>query len=172
MRTRLDLFGSIVFDFTRFIYFLQAAKVFAEIADNNRKWMPIYAFPFQVGFTSALVGGWVSIPLVFHEGTMKWFNTNFVTAELPPAEDLETWLEVGSVSWGWMEPVLGQISFFLLCMQFARAQLQNLGIRPYYNWQKKKRAQRLIDTYPQYNPAFLQLYSECDMLKGPHKFHK
>ena len=54
--------------------------------------MPVYAFPFQVGFTSALVGGWVSIPLVFDEQTMKWFNTNFVTADLPPPEDLETWL--------------------------------------------------------------------------------
>ena len=76
----------------------------------------------------------VSFPLVFHEATMTWFNHHFVTAELPPPEDMETWLEVGSASWGWMEPVLGQISFFLLCMQFARAQIQNLGIRPYYNW--------------------------------------
>jgi hypothetical protein len=35
-------------------------------------------------------------------------------------KDLETWLEVGSWSWNWMEPPLGQISFFLLCLQYSR----------------------------------------------------
>jgi hypothetical protein len=134
--------------------------------------MSIYAFPFKVGFTSALIAGWVSFPLVFHEQTMTWFNHHFVTAELPPPEDMETWLEIGSASWGWMEPVLGQISFFLLCMQFARAQIQNLGIRPYFNWQKKKRADALVKRYPMYNPLFLKMYSECDRLSGPHTFDK
>jgi hypothetical protein len=103
---------------------------------------------------------------------MTWFNHHFVTAELPPPEDMETWLEIGSASWGWMEPVLGQISFFLLCMQFARAQIQNLGIRPYFNWQKKRRADALVARYPMYNPHFLKMYSECDRLSGPHTLDK
>ena len=147
-------------------------KVFDEIAASNREGMGLYAFPFKAGFSSAIVAGWVSIPLVFHKETMTWFNHVFVTAELPPPEDLETWLEVGSASWGWMEPVLGQISFFLLCMQFARAQIQNLGIRPYYNWQKSRRADALVARYPQYDKEFLRAYSKCDKLAGPHKFEK
>lgn len=40
-------------------------------------------------------------------------------------------LEVGSWSWNWMEPPLGTISFFLLCMQFAREQRVNIGIKPF-----------------------------------------
>ena len=148
----------------------KAKKVFDEIAASNREGMPLYAFPFQAGFAAAFLGGWVSIPLVFDETTMIWFNQHFVTAELPPAEDMETWLEVGAASWGWMEPVLGQISFFLLCMQFARAQLQNLGIRPYFNWQREKRADRLVQKYPRYDPEFLRAYSKCDRLASPHHF--
>mmetsp|Transcript_3789 Transcript_3789/g.8346 ORF Transcript_3789/g.8346 Transcript_3789/m.8346 type:complete len:314 (+) Transcript_3789:138-1079(+) len=148
----------------------EAMEVFKRIAATNREGMHLYAFPFQAGFTVAFVGGFVSIPLVFHEDTMSWFNTHFVTAELPPPEDLETWLEVGSASWGWMEPVLGQVSFFLLCMQFARAQLHNLGIRPYFNWQRERRADRLAAMYPRYDPEFLRMYSKCDHLSSPHKF--
>ena len=36
-------------------------------------------------------------------------------------EDLETILEVGSWTWGWMEPPLGQLSFFLLTLQVRTA---------------------------------------------------
>lgn len=42
-----------------------------------------------------------------------------------------------------MEPPLGQISFFLLCMQYARSQLENLGAKPYTAAYKAKRARRL-----------------------------
>lgn len=42
-----------------------------------------------------------------------------------------------------MEPPLGQISFFLLCMQYARAQLENLGAKPYTAAYKARRAARL-----------------------------
>ena len=34
--------------------------------------------------------------------------------------DYDTLLEVGAWSWNWMEPPLGTISFFLLCMQYVR----------------------------------------------------
>jgi hypothetical protein len=55
----------------------------------------------------------------------------FLSVDVPEAKDLETPLEVGTFAWNWMEPPLGQASFFLLCMQYARAQMQNLGIKPY-----------------------------------------
>jgi hypothetical protein len=158
-------------ELNQFIYKCQKAyEVFNKIAASNREGMQMYALPFQIGCAVAVTGGWISFPLVFNESAVTWFNSTFVTAELPPPEDMETWLEVGSASWGWMEPVLGQVSFFLLCMQFARAQLQNLGIRPYFNMQKKMRADRLVALFPQYDEDFLRQYSECDQLASPHKF--
>jgi hypothetical protein len=59
------------------------------------------------------------------------FVVLFLSVDVPEAKDLETPLEVGTFAWNWMEPPLGQASFFLLCMQYARAQMQNLGIKPY-----------------------------------------
>lgn len=147
----------------------EAMKVFDDIAKTNREGMFTAALPFYVGLGAAVAAGYISIPLVFDLSTVKWFNQIFVTAELPPQEDLETVLEVGSASWGWMEPVLGQISFFLLCMQFSRAQMQNLGIRPYFNWQQECRAKRLIRKYPRYDAEFLVNYSKCDRLAEPHE---
>ena len=146
----------------------EAMKVFKGIAKTNREGMFVAALPFYIGFGVSAIGGYASIPLVFDLGTVEWFNQHFVTADLPPYEDLETALEVGSASWGWMEPVLGQVSFFLLCMQFARAQLQNLGIRPYFHWQQERRAKYLTTKYPQYDAEFLTNYSRCDPLAEPH----
>lgn len=147
----------------------EAMKVFKEIAQTNRKGMSAFAFPFYFGLGISVTGAYASIPLVFNLQCVEWFNHNFVTTELPPPEDLETWLEVGSASWGWMEPVLGHISFFLLCMQFARSQLQNLGIRPYFHWQQERRAAYLVGSYPQYDAEFLVNYSKCDRLVEPHE---
>ena len=110
----------------------EAMKVFDEISMTNRRGMQAAAAPFYFGGTVAVIAGYGSIPAVFDLKSVMWINDTFVTVEMPPMEDLETVLEVGSASWGWMEPVLGQVSFFLLCMQFARSQMQNLGIRPYY----------------------------------------
>ncbi|GMI58788.1 hypothetical protein TeGR_g3075, partial [Tetraparma gracilis] len=68
---------------------------------------------------------------------------------------------IGSWSWNWMEPPLGQISFFLLALQFARAQLDNLGIRPYTAWMKGRRAAGLCQQYPEYCPNALQEFSHA-----------
>jgi len=69
--------------------------------------------PYQVGIWVSLVSGWASIPLVFHLKTAEVFNDLFVTSEHPLPEEglLDTWLEVGGWTWGWMEPPLGTISF-------------------------------------------------------------
>lgn len=147
----------------------EAMKTFDEIAANNRRLMWLAAMPFKAGFLVSFTGGIASIPLVFELKSVEWFNEHYVTAEMPPPTDLETWLEVGSASWGWMEPVLGQVSFLLLCMQFARSQLKNLGIRPYFNWQREMRAARLVAAYPKYDAEFLSNYSKCDQLFSPHK---
>jgi hypothetical protein len=85
-----------------------------------------------------------------------------VTAEVAEPEDLETWLEVGAWTWNWMEPPLGQISFFLLTLQFARNQMLNLGAKPYTHWLQQYRARRLEKVYPQYNAKILSDFAISD----------
>lgn len=58
--------------------------------------------------------------------------------------EADTWLEVGSWAWNWMEPPLGQLSFALLCAQFARGSMLNLGSKPYGQWIDNFRANKLV----------------------------
>tara|TARA_B110000305_G_scaffold228001_1_gene277275 strand:+ start:719 stop:913 length:195 start_codon:yes stop_codon:yes gene_type:complete len=60
-----------------------------------------------------------------------------------------------------MEPPLGQLSFFLLAMQFARAQLDNLGVKPYTGLMKSRRADSLSAQYPQYCDGLIRDFSKA-----------
>jgi len=80
-------------------------------------------------------------------------------------------LEVGSFAWNWMEPPLGTISFFLLCMQYARSQMENLGVKPYTAWYKHARANRVCRQFPQYNSNIVKSFSEGDSLTPTSVFH-
>jgi hypothetical protein len=97
-----------------------AIQKFQEMDTFHQKQMSAVLFPYQVGIVTATVAAFASFPLCFHLPTVHWFNHHFVTADIPEPQDLETMLEVGSWAWNWMEPPLGQTSFFLLCLQFSR----------------------------------------------------
>jgi hypothetical protein len=101
---------------------------------------------------------------VFDLPTVLWFNEHFVTMEVPGAEDLETEFEVGSWAWDWMEPPLGTLSFALLALQFSRAQMANLGIRPYTTALKKRRGRSLAALFPRYDANVVMAFSETDPL--------
>jgi hypothetical protein len=58
-----------------------------------------------------------------------------------------------------MEPPLGQISFLLLCLQFSRSQIENLGVKPYTSKVKEWRANRLAEAYPQYDQRVIKNFS-------------
>jgi len=138
----------------------QACDKFQEIADTNRQGMYLLAVPYSIGIGVAFIAGLSSIPLVFDLSTAEWFNTHYVTTDVPEPEDLETFLEVGSWTWNWMEPPLGQISFMLLTLQYCRAQMDNLGIKPYTSKIKQMRGERLAKAFPQYDSRFLIAYSQ------------
>ena len=91
----------------------------AAISSKNKEGMFVQTLPYYAGISTGLIGAFGSIPLCFERNTVAWFNDKFVTTEVPPPEDLETWLEVGSWAWNWMEPPLGQVSFFLLALQVS-----------------------------------------------------
>jgi hypothetical protein len=118
--------------------------------------------PYFVGITASVTAGIASIPLVFDLDSAKRFNEHYVTADVAEEKDLETWLEVGSWTWSWMEPVLGQVSFLLLCLQFARNQMINLKWRPYSHALRNIRSRRLQRAFPEYNAMVLHQFSVND----------
>ena len=82
---------------------------------TNNVNLEMHKLPYQLSLYSALIAGWASIPLVFSRPIAERFNDMCVAGGPPPDDvGLDTWLEVGSWTWSWMEPPLGTISFFLL----------------------------------------------------------
>lgn len=147
----------------------EACQKVLEIAEENRKMMHWEYSPYHMGIFAALVSGGLSFPLIFDKQTVLWFNRHFVTAEVPDAADLETIWEVGSWSWGWMEPVIGQASFVLLVLQFARSQAMKLGMKPYGDAMLSWRSKRLVKKYPQYDAMFVEWFAESEAIYGSHK---
>jgi len=148
------------------IEYEEAVKKVKEIAEENRSSMAIEYFPYQAGMTIALGSGLFSFPLIFSKDVAIWFNNAFVTTDVPDIKDLETIWEVGSWTWGWMEPALGQASFVLLVLQFARAQAIKLGIKPYGDAMLSRRSKRLQRQYPDYNAMFISWFAESDAMYG------
>mmetsp|Transcript_33242 Transcript_33242/g.55734 ORF Transcript_33242/g.55734 Transcript_33242/m.55734 type:complete len:263 (-) Transcript_33242:110-898(-) len=135
-----------------------------EMALANKKGRLLLTLPYSIAISAALTAAFSSFFLVFDLDTALIFNEKYVTTDVADPEDLETCLEVGAWTWNWMEPPLGQISFFLLCLQYSRNQLQNLGVKPYTAWLLKKRAARLVKLYPQYSDQIVVHFSETDSI--------
>ena len=142
-----------------------AQKTFTEIKSSNRSGATLLKLPYYSGLFVAVTTAFASIPLCFDLHSVMSFNEAFVTQPVPEAEDLETPLEVGIWAWNWMEPPLGQASFFLLCMQFARAQMQNIHVKPYTEWVKASRANRICNMYPQYSRSILSDFAQDDLFR-------
>lgn len=142
-----------------------AHSKFVEIRAANRSGVTLLKMPYYTGLFVAVTTAFASIPLCFDLHSVMNFNEAFVTQPVPDAEDLETPLEVGIWAWNWMEPPLGQASFFLLCMQFARAQMQNIHVKPYTEFVKSSRANRMCNTYPTYSKAILSDFCEHDLFR-------
>jgi hypothetical protein len=139
-----------------------AQPIFHDMVNSNRKGLFLATLPYKIGIFAAVGGAAISIPMIFHLETVLWFNELYVTTDVPDDKDLETPLEVGSFAWGWMEPPLGEVSFVLLCLQYARAQLENLGAKPYTQRFRSNRAARLIAQFPKYNAGVVESFSEGD----------
>ena len=86
----------------------EAEKKVGEIEQAAKSGLAMSRLPYRVGIAAALVAGFGSIPMCFDLHTVLWFNEQYVTMDVEDAKNLETWLEVGSWSWNWMEPPLGQ----------------------------------------------------------------
>jgi hypothetical protein len=139
-----------------------AEPIVKRMSDVNRQRRFLLTIPHKAGITLALGSSVMSVPMIFDKEMALWFNDVFVTTEVPPPEDLETVWEIGQWTWNWMEPPLGEISFVLLALQFARAQMQNIGWRPYTAFVVELRANRLCKKYPTYNRRIVHEFSVGD----------
>eukprot|EP00554_Chaetoceros_debilis_P007710 CAMPEP_0194077882 /NCGR_PEP_ID=MMETSP0149-20130528/4426_1 /TAXON_ID=122233 /ORGANISM="Chaetoceros debilis, Strain MM31A-1" /LENGTH=257 /DNA_ID=CAMNT_0038759031 /DNA_START=193 /DNA_END=966 /DNA_ORIENTATION=+ len=130
-----------------------AAKVVSKISEENRSLMYLEYLPYHTGIAIAGIFGVVSFPMMFHADTVLWFNEKFVTFEVPESADI----------------VIGQASFIFLVLQFVRSQAINLGLKPYGHKILGVRSKRMCKKYPQYDPIFLEWFSESDALYGKQK---
>jgi hypothetical protein len=146
----------------------QANDIVIEMKEDVRSILSIGTAPYRVGAVVSCLAGFASIPLVFGHDTVEAFNKAFVTMEAVPESDLATVLEVGSWSWNWMEPPLGTISFFLLCVQYARNQITNIGSSqsPYQAVLYRARRNKLSRMYPRYDRSVLNNF--CETLNITH----
>lgn len=136
-----------------------AAEELERLKAVNLEVLWMIKSPYYLGIGTALASGIASIPMVFDLTTAKWFNHHYVTADVPEPRDLETWLEVGCWTWNWMEPATGTACFVLLAMQFSRAQMQNMDLKPYTDFVKTWRANRLADKFPEYDRNIVKDYA-------------
>jgi hypothetical protein len=144
----------------------EAEKTVGEIEQAAKSGLAMSRLPYRVGIAAALVAGFGSIPMCFDLHTVLWFNEQYVTMDVEDAKNLETWLEVGSWSWNWMEPPLGQASFFLLCLQYSRDQMKNIGMQTYTERVKDKRGAKLVEKFPQYNGIVVAEFGRTIMDSG------
>lgn len=80
----------------------KAHETYKIISAKNKENMYLLSLPYHFGILMSLTVGVFSLPMVFHLPTALWFNSNFVTADIPDIQDLETVLEVGAWTWNWM----------------------------------------------------------------------
>ena len=64
-----------------------------------------------------------------------------------------------------MEPPLGTISFFLLCMQFAREQRERIGVKHFTEKIKERQGDALCEAFPQYDAEIVRSYGESIALQ-------
>ncbi|KAJ3396592.1 hypothetical protein HDU92_002540 [Lobulomyces angularis] len=123
-----------------------AASIFKQIEDSNRKKLRYYIFPTYFGIFSSICGAGICLPMVFQKDSAVWFNEIFVTKDLPAMEDFETCFEVGAFTWNYMDPILGIVP------------------NTFLHFFKRRRSARLCKEYPQYDASILQDFSEGDPL--------
>mmetsp|Transcript_19574 Transcript_19574/g.27936 ORF Transcript_19574/g.27936 Transcript_19574/m.27936 type:complete len:282 (-) Transcript_19574:2946-3791(-) len=136
--------------------YAEAEKNVDEIRRLNERFMEPFAYGHLTVGSLAMLAGFASFPLVFDINTVLFFNEYFVTTEVPPVDELETTLEVGAWAWNWMEPPLGQLSFFLLCMQLAAQQYKHTGFNRFFYRPLEASVTHIVQKYSQYDEAIFR----------------
>ena len=131
-----------------------AQEVLAVMDTYNERYYWLETLPYRIGITAAFVCGTGGYCMVFDPTVAFTFGTGIAREELPDGvADISemTVYQIGSWTWGWMEPLIGTGSFILLCVQFMRAQMYKMNMSPYTEAMLRYRANRLADRFPQYD---------------------
>jgi len=147
------------------INYEQAGKIMEQIAAKNKEGLFLYKIPYQLGILVAGTTGFIVFPMVFDLEFAKWFNSAFVTMDIPQPDDLETYLETGIWTWNWMEPLMGTLTYTLVCLQLMRQQMIHLGIKPFTNYLLSHRTEKLRAAFPQYDRDLLHNYVKAQKMK-------
>lgn len=128
-----------------------------DVANEQYYWFQTMLY--RIGIMSAVSSAAGAIALVFYPPVAEYYGVNVAGESLPDGvEDISemTVNQVGSWTWGWMEPMIGVASFVLLCAQSGRAQMWKLNMRPYTEWMLRNRANRLAKLYPHYETGIVR----------------
>jgi len=140
----------------------QAHDVLKKLDTFNEKFYWFETMPYRIGIAAAFLGGVGSILLVFWAPVAEWYGINVAGEELP--EEVKsisemTTNQVGTWTWGWMEPMIGTASFVLLCAQFVRAQGTKMNMQPYNRQLLEWRASRIAKAFPRYDESMLRAWA-------------
>lgn len=141
----------------------QAHEVLNTFDRYNEKYYWIESMPYRIGITLAFVGGIASVLMVFWKPVAHWYGVNVAGEDLPDdIKDVDelTVNQVGTWTWGWMEPMIGVASFVLLCCQFTRAQVQKINMKTYSDRILQRRADRLAKAFPQYDKSMVRVWAK------------
>ena len=134
-----------------------------KLNEDMSRWL---LMPLHAGLVSCAFAGVVVVPLVFDHSIAISF-AEFLGAEQPgqlPAD--ASWATVGEYSWPWMEPLIGTLSFSILCAQLFRGALVNLAYSPYIEFCQSYRANNLSDAYPQYTRSIVKQFGRSQPFRG------
>lgn len=134
-----------------------------ELDEMNERHYWSQSLPYRVGVAGAIISAVAGSLMVFWKPLAQAYASEVVGEPLPEGvSDISemTTNQVGSWTWGWMEPMLGTASFVLLCFQFARAQAWKMNMRPYTEWMLSVRGDRLARHYPQYDPDMVRSWAK------------
>jgi len=132
----------------------------------NEDMSKLLLLPLHVGMFSCAFAGVVSVPLVFDE-TLAMAFADFLGAEQTSQLPRDaSWATVGEHTWPWMEPIIGTLSFSILCAQLFRGALVSLAYTPYVDFVQSHRANTLADFYPRYARSIVKQFGRSQPFRG------
>jgi len=140
-----------------------AHEVLNKMDLNNERFYWFESMPYRIGITAAFVGGVMGTLMVFYKPVAVWYGENVAGEDLPEGvKDISemTTNQVGTWTWGWMEPMIGTASFVLLCCQFTRAQVLKMNMKTYAEHLLTWRSNRLARNFPEYDGSMIRAWAK------------
>jgi hypothetical protein len=141
----------------------EAHRRLDELDAYNERYYWGLTMPYRVAIMVATVSAVAGSAMVFYPPVAEVYGVNVAGEELPEGvKDISemTINQVGTWTWGWMEPMIGTASFVILCSQVCRAQMWKLNMRPYTEQMLRSRANSLAKNYPEYDSGIVRAWAK------------